>query len=470
MNSTVSTAGGRAAGRASPSNARLGHRPGRRPGHRGARAGSFRAFVAMGRGQRGAVVTFASSAYGGNPGGNRVKRGKDGLDPRNTTPPRAEQSALVNREVVLFLLQLELDSKLQRALTYDRFDEVKELRDARNKVDGALGMMQTKKGYGCGTRRAMRSEQFGTLAPSALSIRANLSRAIEEEDYAKAAELRDQLAALEEQSAEANMLCPVGEPEFGLGQVVIHSTKGYRGVICGWDFCCCEDDVWKRTNNAGSLENGTDQVFYHVLVDVADWPMDFASMGDELDAPVAYVAEELLDEITLADFDSDEPLVNTPFQHPYSYLMFLGTNGSGNMIPCRQLRERYDVERTVDRSGEDSDEDWDDLVDDTFQSEEVVAEARGEALDGLPVDEDADIVEEDVGLSNRAAGINSIPGIDMRSLSSDFVDDEVFDETLGDDDLGKDLGDALGKDLGEDLGEDLGDAPDEADDAFDFDD
>ena len=219
------------------------------------------------RRQPGMVVTYASSSYSGNPGGNRVRRGKDKIDPRNTTPPRAEQSALVNREVVLFLLQLELDSRLQRALTYDRFDEVKELRDRRNKVDGALRMMQTKKGYGCGSRRAMRSEKFGALAPSALSIRANLSKAIEEEDYATAAELRDQLAILEEQSAEANMLCPVGEPEFGLGQMIVHGTKGYRGVICGWDFCCCEDDVWKRTNNAGSLQNGTDQVFYHILVD-----------------------------------------------------------------------------------------------------------------------------------------------------------------------------------------------------------
>ena len=111
---------------------------------------------------------------------------------------------MVNREVVLFLLQLELDSRLQRALTYDRFDEVKELRDRRNKVDGALRMMQSKKGYGCGSRRGMRSDQFGALAPAALSIRAKLSKAIEEEDYVAAAALRDKLAELEEQSAEAN--------------------------------------------------------------------------------------------------------------------------------------------------------------------------------------------------------------------------------------------------------------------------
>ena len=361
-------------------------------------------------------MTNSSSAYSSNPGGNRVKPGSNGnnMDPRNTTPPRAEQSALVNREVVLFLLQLELDSRLQRALTYDRFDEVKELRDRRNKVDGALRMMQTKKGYGCGSRRAMRSDQFGALAPSALSIRAKLSKAVEEEDYAVAAELRDQLAALEEQSAEANMLCPVSEPEFALGQMIVHSTKGYRGVICGWDFCCCEDDVWKRTTNAGMLRNGTDQVFYHILVDVADWPIDLDNMGDELDAPVAYVAEELLDKITLADFDSDEPIVNTPFQHPYSYLMFLGTDGGGNMIPCRQLRERYDVERCDDPYSEESDEDYDD--DDEMH--DAASDTLNRLFDGpSSIDRDS---EDSSG--NRAAGIDSIPGIDMSSL--DFDNDE----------------------------------------------
>ena len=323
---------------------------------------------------------------------------------------------MVNREVVLFLLQLELDSRLQRALTYDRFDEVKELRDRRNKVDGALRMMQSKKGYGCGSRRAQRSDQFGALAPSALSIRAKLSKAIEEEDYAAAAGFRDKLAELEEQSAEANMLCPVGEPEFSLGQMIVHSTKGYRGVICGWDFCCCEDDVWKRTTNAGGLQHGTDQVFYHILVDVADWPMNVDSLEEslELDAPVAYVAEELLDKITFADFESDDPIVNTPFQHPYSYLMFLGMDAGGNMIPCRQLRERFDVERMDDPFGSDSeyeedlDDDMDDGLDDGLDAENVIGMLGEDGNHGKDV--------------NRAAGIDSIPGIDMRSLSDDLDD------------------------------------------------
>lgn len=310
---------------------------------------------------------------------------------KQNSPETSERSSMVNKEVVLFLLQLELDSCLQRALTYERFDEVKELRERRNKVDGALRMMQQAKGYGCGSRRAAQTDQFGNFAPSALTIRAQLSKAIEEEDYVTAANLRDALAEIEEKSAEANLPCPVGSPEFSLGQMIVHNTKGYRGVICGWDYACCETDVWKRETDAGKLPHGTDQVFYHVLVDIADWPM----LDDEV-APVAYVAEELLDKVTLADFDSDEPLVNTPFQHPYSYLLFLGTDSHGNMIPCRQLREKYCVERCDDLSDEDdSDDDRDDF--DDFP--------RPPGGSGSSSED-----------NTSWGGGNSVPGIDMSSL------------------------------------------------------
>ena len=295
----------------------------------------------------------------------------------------SERSGMVNREVVLFLLQLELDSQLQRALTYEDFDLVKDVRERRNKVDGALREMQKAKGYGCGSRRSGQSGQFGTLAPKALSIRAKLSKAIEEEDYSYAAQLRDELAAIEEHSAEANMPCPVVDPQFSLGEMIIHNSKGYRGVICGWDLACCEDDAWKIQNNAGALKHGTDQVFYHVLVNIGDWPID-----DDL-APVAYVPEEALDSVALADFDSEEPLVNAQFQHPYSYLMFLGTDGHGNMIPCKQLREKYCVER---RDVYPSD--WED-------------EEGGD------------------GSSNGRGTI--IPGIDMSSLDNDADDGEDDD-------------------------------------------
>lgn len=129
-----------------------------------------------------------------------------------------------------------------------------------------------------------------------------------------------------------------------------------------------------------SLQQGTDQVFYHVLVDARDWPPG----GDH--PPVAYVAEELLTAGSSVDFASETPLVSREggwgvscaaavqtraawaacwplpmrpqwwmlvalsptnrlhspcplpspqdgsFEHPYSYLLFLGADGQGNMV------------------------------------------------------------------------------------------------------------------------------------------
>lgn len=33
------------------------------------------------------------------------------------------------------------------------------------------------------------------------------------------------------------------------------------------------------------------------------------------------------------------------FQHPYSYLLFLGVDGAGDLLPVKQLRDKYAVER-----------------------------------------------------------------------------------------------------------------------------
>lgn len=299
----------------------------------------------------------------------------------------AERSPLVNREVVLFLFQLEMDSQLQRALTYEDFDLVKDLRARRNKVDEALLDLQKSKGYGCGSRRTKDGVQFN-VDPEVLSVRARLSKAIEEESYSEAAQLRDRLAELEEESDEADMPCPIVEPQFSLGQMVIHSTKGYTGVVCGWDLACCESEAWKKGADVASLKGGEEQVFYHILVDVNDWPMD-----EEL-APVAYVAEELLDEASLANFESEQPLVNDAFQHPYSYLMFLGSDGHGNRIPCRQLRERYCVDRkdVYPPGHEDSDSD--------FEEE----------------DHDDNDGPGGGGGDRGWGGGPNLPGIDMRSL------------------------------------------------------
>lgn len=300
-----------------------------------------------------------------------------------------ERSALVNRESVLFLFQLEMDAQLQRSLTYENFDLAKEIRARRQQVDQALSELQEYKGYGCGARRASNSAQLD-FAPAALSLRARMADAVAQERYSEAAALRDELAAVEELAAEAELPCPVAEPRFTLGQMVVHTAKGYRGVVCGWDLACCESPEWQAAAGVSSLRNGAEQVFYHVLVDSGDWPEDI----DE--PPVAYIAEELLDAISLADFGSPEPLASPSFQHPYSYLMFLGSDGHGNMIPCRQLRDKYCVARK-DVYVEDQEEEW----------EDVENEGGPDGNDGGNGGDSGDGIW---------GGGPNLPGIDMRSL------------------------------------------------------
>jgi hemimethylated DNA binding protein len=321
-----------------------------------------------------------------------------------------ERSALVNREAVLFLFQLEMDAQLQRSLTYENFDLAQEIRSRRQQVDQALKELQDHKGYGCGARRASNSAQID-FAPAALRLRSRMADAVTEERYSDAATLRDELAALEERAAEAEMPCPTTEPRFSLGQMTVHNGKGYRGIICGWDLACCESPEWQEAAGVHNLRNGTEQVFYHVLVDVSDWPEDY----DE--PPVAYVAEELLAAASLADFASPEPLASASFEHPYSYLMFLGSDGHGNMIPCRQLRDKYCVARKDIYVAVSDDEEED--VNDEEEEESVGGSGDGSfgsVMDFVDFDDvSSDSTSSDDG-NGAWGGGSSIPGIDMSSL------------------------------------------------------
>jgi hypothetical protein len=130
----------------------------------------------------------------------------------------AERSTLINKEVVLFLFQLEMDSQLQRALTYERFDMAQEVRTRREQVDAALGELQQLKGPSCGARVAGGSGQM-EFAPQIMTLKAQMAEAAEAEQYAEAAALRDRLRALEAAAAKAaeaaaQFLCP-GRPPAG---------------------------------------------------------------------------------------------------------------------------------------------------------------------------------------------------------------------------------------------------------------
>ena len=69
-----------------------------------------------------------------------------------------------------------------------------------------------------------------------------------------------------------------------------------------------------------------------VLVDMRDW-----GGGDE--PPAAYVAEEWLSAPSLEDANATwlEAHGKDELQHPFAYVLFLGTDARGDMIPCRSV-------------------------------------------------------------------------------------------------------------------------------------
>ena len=55
-----------------------------------------------------------------------------------------------------------------------------------------------------------------------------------------------------------------------------------------WDNCCCEAEKWQKSAGVAELQQGSEQTFYHLLVDAKDWEASWER------PPIAYVAEELL--------------------------------------------------------------------------------------------------------------------------------------------------------------------------------
>ena len=74
------------------------------------------------------------------------------------------------------------------------------------------------------------------VASEGLRLRSELQRAIDEERYSDAAEVRDRLKLVQEQSKKAQSeAASVEKPArmYQLGQRVRHAKLGYDGVICG---------------------------------------------------------------------------------------------------------------------------------------------------------------------------------------------------------------------------------------------
>jgi len=282
---------------------------------------------------------------------------------------------------VYFIFQLDLDTQLQRALNYEAYEQAKEVRAKRERVDEAVGLMRERKAANvagakagdAGTAPALSAADY---AAEGLTLRTAMARAVEKEDYKEAGRLKALLGALEAQAKKAASVAEsisggaAFAPRLRLGQRVVHSVHGYRGVVVGWDAQCCESEEWVATSGAAALPKGTKQPYYHVLVERRDWEYD------AYQPPVAYVAQE---QLWAPEFGSPPPAAcaaelaglkagqvggdgggdsgsaaapawvelfgKEPLEHPYMYILFLGQDARGDFVPCRQLRDKYAVQR-----------------------------------------------------------------------------------------------------------------------------
>ncbi|KAH7437095.1 hypothetical protein KP509_05G055800 [Ceratopteris richardii] len=274
--------------------------------------------------QRLEKVTFGTSAN------NRRSKAKFSpkvwrKDRGRQSPAFIEQSNSATEELLLFFFQLDLATALQRALNLDQYEAAKQLREKMVEVDKEIEKQRGTK-LGPGSSKIQAQDKEITI----LRLKNDLQKAVEAEDYNGAADLRDQISKLEAESLAATARALAFQNvkySFRLGQKVLHTKYGYRGVICGMDPICSESDNWSGSALIQDLPRGRNQPFYQVLVD----------MKAEPDLLVAYVAEENL-------VSPNEPDKEN-FDHPYISFLFYGMDTAGDYIPIKQLREKYNQPR-----------------------------------------------------------------------------------------------------------------------------
>ncbi|KAJ7528090.1 hypothetical protein O6H91_16G083300 [Diphasiastrum complanatum] len=238
--------------------------------------------------------------------------------------PVSERSERVNEELLLFFFQLDLTTRLQRALNQDQYESAQQLREKIAEVEREI-LKQREAKMGSSSKDEAQDKEI-----TILRLRTELQKAVEDEDYVGAADLRDKISQLEAESLAASAKALASKSvkySFRLGQKVRHKDFGYRGVICGMDPLCCELEDWIRAAHIEHFVNGRNQPFYQVLVDVRQEPS----------LMVAYVAEEKLSALLEPDLER--------FDHPYVYFLFYGFDSAGDLIPTKQLREKYDTPR-----------------------------------------------------------------------------------------------------------------------------
>ncbi|XP_026434026.1 clp protease adapter protein ClpF, chloroplastic-like isoform X2 [Papaver somniferum] len=171
----------------------------------------------------------------------------------------SERSETANEDILIFFFQLDLATRAQCALNMEQYEVAQQFRNKLAEVESEV--IQQREAKSGSTSKGEAQDK----AISILRLRSNLQKAIENENYVLAAEIRDQISNLETESLAASAKALAFENvqyAFRLGQKVRHKLFGYRAIICGMDPVCCESSSWMETANVAKLVQGSNQPFY----------------------------------------------------------------------------------------------------------------------------------------------------------------------------------------------------------------
>ncbi|XP_052165664.1 clp protease adapter protein ClpF, chloroplastic-like isoform X2 [Oryza glaberrima] len=183
-----------------------------------------------------------------------------GGDGRSSSNARMERSESANEDILIFYFQLDLQTRIQYALNIEQFDVAKQLREKLTEIETVIIRQREAK-------RGSSKTEAQDKAINLLRVRADLQKAVDSENYALAAALRDEIAKLETESLAVSAKALAYQNmkyAFRLGQKVRHKVHGYRAVICGMDHVCCESKSWMETANVENLSKGPNQPFYQL--------------------------------------------------------------------------------------------------------------------------------------------------------------------------------------------------------------
>ncbi|XP_052165666.1 clp protease adapter protein ClpF, chloroplastic-like isoform X3 [Oryza glaberrima] len=143
-----------------------------------------------------------------------------GGDGRSSSNARMERSESANEDILIFYFQLDLQTRIQYALNIEQFDVAKQLREKLTEIETVIIRQREAK-------RGSSKTEAQDKAINLLRVRADLQKAVDSENYALAAALRDEIAKLETESLAVSAKALAYQNmkyAFRLGQKVRHKV------------------------------------------------------------------------------------------------------------------------------------------------------------------------------------------------------------------------------------------------------